>query len=105
MCRDLDQQPVWPCCERAADLNEDVGGARLLGEDVRLVDEGVGGLGPGDGVRVGRLDLHRGLGVPVRDQPDVLLAVEQLGEFRIRLDDAPGLLVGDVRDLLRRRDQ
>jgi hypothetical protein len=75
---DLDHEAVGPGRQRAPDLDEDVRGVGLLGEDVGLVDQDAGRLRAGDDVGVGGLDLQGGAAGAVGDGLQVSLQVEQL---------------------------
>jgi hypothetical protein len=103
--RDLDHEAVGPGRQRAPDLDEDVRGVGLLGEDVGFVDQNAGRLRSGDDVGVGGLDLQGRAAAAVGDGFQVPLELEQLSQFWIRVDDPRRLPVGDAGDFHGRRDQ
>jgi hypothetical protein len=103
--RDLEQEAVGPRRQRPSELYEHFGGSRLLAKTCVSSIRVPTALLPVITSVSGRLDLQCGAGPAVRDQPDMPLDVEQLRELAVEPDGAGRLLEGNIRDLLRGRDQ
>ena len=102
---DRDQESLRLRDQAAAQLADHAVRVVRLGDHVQLVQQHAGWLRARHNFRVERLDLQEGSGRAVGQLLQVLLHVEAGLELRVRLDHADRLRVGQVRDLLRRRDQ